>query len=162
MTFQVSSKITWNVQSLILGPVDIWAAGCDWAEMLRGKIIFLYVAEQNQLIAILNILGSHGIGSHRGYEWLNTIHKDSTLSDLFEAHPPLAQMLQFQPANRSTALQLSKHPYFGNPEGAKNHPRCYSMFTDKFGEEEFLNIVATGRLYDALRNFLDAHNDNLL
>ena len=122
--------------------VDIWAAACIFAELLGAQPLFQGTHTSNQLIKIINVVGSPSAdvvkkmgGSADTRDYIlrlrqtkgtleNTIAKfslrDTHSVDLFRS------MLQFNPAKRVTAEEALQHKYFAEFE--EDLPR-FTQFT---------------------------------
>ena len=110
--------------------VDLWAAGCIFAELYTGKPLFAGKDEGDQFIKVIKLLGAPTV------EELETLFrsaklpaamKDSVpklgvkvaLDSIFEADPQpqaalnlLEGLLHFTPSERLTAQECLAHPYF--------------------------------------------------
>ncbi|KAL2905529.1 Mitogen-activated protein kinase 7 [Bienertia sinuspersici] len=105
--------------------VDVWSVGCIFAEMLGRKPLFPGTSSLNQLLLIINILGSptksdvefmvhdvrallylHSMPYSRGVH-LATLYPraDRLALDL------LQKMLVFDPNKRITVIEALQHPY---------------------------------------------------
>jgi len=104
-------------------PVDIWSAGCIFAEMLSKKPIFPGDSEIDQLFKIFRQMGTptedvwHGCTSLPDYKPSFPKWKKQELSKVFEnSHPAaidlLEKMLIYEPAQRVSAREALNHPYF--------------------------------------------------
>jgi len=104
-------------------PVDMWSAGCIFAEMLTKKPIFPGDSEIDQLFKIFRQLGTpteeiwHGCTSLPDYKPSFPKWKKQELGKLFEnSHPTaidlLEKMLIYEPAQRISAREALRHPYF--------------------------------------------------
>jgi serine/threonine protein kinase len=104
-------------------PVDIWSAGCIFAEMLLKKPIFPGDSEIDQLFKIFRQMGTptedvwHGCTSLPDYKPSFPKWKRQELTKVFEnSHPAaidlLEKMLIYEPAQRISAREALNHPYF--------------------------------------------------
>ncbi|EGC31073.1 protein serine/threonine kinase [Dictyostelium purpureum] len=108
-------------------PIDIWSAGCIFAEMASGRPLFPGSGTSDQLFRIFKILGTPTEES-----W-PTITELPEYKPDFPVHPAhnlasivhgldekglnlLSKMLQYDPNQRITAQQALKHPYFDGLE----------------------------------------------
>jgi serine/threonine protein kinase len=104
-------------------PVDMWSAGCIFAEMLSKKPLFPGDSEIDQLFRIFRQMGTpteevwHGCTSLPDYKPSFPKWKKQQLTKMFEnAHPSatdlLEKMLIYEPAQRVSAREALNHPYF--------------------------------------------------
>jgi len=104
-------------------PVDMWSAGCIFAELLTKKPIFPGDSEIDQLFKIFRQLGTptediwHGCTSLPDFKPSFPKWKKQELSKIFEnTHPAaievLEKMLMYEPAQRISSREALKHPYF--------------------------------------------------
>jgi serine/threonine protein kinase len=114
------------------GPaIDIWSAGCIFAELLSPKKKVLFPGNHyiQQLEIILDLVGTPQLeeeyamvkGSPEAKRWLKTLRKRprKSLHSLFPTANPLAldlldKMLQLDPEKRITATQALQHEYFAD------------------------------------------------
>ncbi|PVU96840.1 hypothetical protein BB561_000946 [Smittium simulii] len=103
--------------------IDIWSAGCIFAEMLTGHPLFAGSNNEDQLIKIFRILGTPSEASWQGVSqlpnWNNdfTVFMPQSLRKFVNTSDPLAydlilRMLQYNPDHRISARESLKHPYF--------------------------------------------------
>jgi len=106
-------------------PVDMWSAGCIFAELLTKKALFPGDSEIDQLFKIFRQLGTptediwHGCTSLPDYKPSFPKWKKQELNTnkLFETSHPAAldlleKMLIYEPAQRISAREALNHPYF--------------------------------------------------
>ena len=105
-------------------PVDIWAAGCIFAELYMGKTLFQGTSEADQFIKICNVLGTPN--SSNWPDGVRLINKRGirlpqsgavTLASLIpnaspEALTLIQDMLRYDPMKRPSASQCLKYPFF--------------------------------------------------
>jgi len=110
-------------------PVDIWSAGCIFAELVqKGKALFAGQTEINQLSEIFRIMGKPteetwpGITNVPEFKVLKLPETQGlNLRDFFcpsliddNGLDLLYKMLEYEPSRRITAKAAMKHPYFAD------------------------------------------------
>lgn len=136
----LSSKVQtlwYRAPELILGchqyslPVDLWAAGCIFFEILTGKVLFHSNCEIGQLFEIFKTLGTPS-----EKEWPEVMEMDhfkinfpkfppQNLKNLFQQNQdPLAidlisKMIKLNPRERMSAADCINHPYFAGVDCAQ-------------------------------------------
>jgi len=104
-------------------PVDIWSAGCIFAELLTKKPLFPGDSEIDQLFKIFRQMGTpteemwHGCTSLPDYKPSFPQWKKLEFAKVFENIPALSidlmeKMLTYEPSQRITARGALNHPYF--------------------------------------------------
>jgi len=104
-------------------PVDIWSAGCIFAEMLAKRPLFPGDSEIDELFRIFRTLGTPTEDIWRGCTSLPDFKQNFpkwTKQDLKKMIPgvdPLAidlleRMLVYEPSQRISAKAALQHPYF--------------------------------------------------
>jgi mitogen-activated protein kinase 15 len=105
--------------------VDIWAAGCILAELIRGRALFPGQSEHDQLELIVSFTGQP---SQSDLDSMESNFAQSTLSRLSYVKPKMVlesklpgappeaidlikRLLRFNPAERPTAEECLNHPY---------------------------------------------------
>lgn len=113
-------------------PVDIWSIGCILAEMVNGVPLFTGTSEETQLDTIFRHLGTPDESRFPGVtelpEWKNDFPVYPSPEGLHHLVPKLdaagvdifQQMLVYDPAQRITAQDARRHPFFGDlPDGLR-------------------------------------------
>eukprot|EP01132_Coremiostelium_polycephalum_P003227 gene3227-4040_t len=104
-------------------PIDIWSAGCIFAEMASGRPLFPGSGTSDQLFRIFKILGTPNeeiwpsIVELPEYKPDFPVHPAHPLSSIVHGLDEkglnlLSRMLQYDPNQRITAANALKHPYF--------------------------------------------------
>ncbi|XP_012524644.1 cyclin-dependent kinase-like 4 [Monomorium pharaonis] len=140
--------------------IDVWAAGCIYAEMVTGKPLFPGDSDVDQLYRIMKVLGplsgkqpANSSGKHiillRHAKPDETVGsaRSTTLRDLFSTWTPVAidfltQCLRIDPTVRPKCLVLLQHPFF-----------LQDGFADRFlgelqrlvAKESAMNLLGTKR-----------------
>jgi cyclin-dependent kinase 8/11 len=139
--------------------VDIWAAGCIFAELLSGQILFpakQKVPESDptafnpaQVTQIVDVLGpiSH-LDCAREYKFKNrgmeivphghalSLRAMVRCEDM--AFDLLSKMLVYNPSNRTSAAEALRHPYFNE------RPICVMNIAGQIPGDEWTDLVAIG------------------
>jgi len=112
--------------------VDVWAVGCIFAELLLRRELFPGNNHFEQLSLIFSIVGTplphelDWISSRDARDWVNQLEfqRGHDLRKIFKNGKPecidlIQQMLQINPARRTTVTQALSHPYFAK----LHHPK---------------------------------------
>uniref|UniRef100_A0A8C3LC92 cyclin-dependent kinase n=1 Tax=Chrysolophus pictus TaxID=9089 RepID=A0A8C3LC92_CHRPC len=114
-----------SLQTMYVPPVDVWAIGCVFAELLSGVPLWPGKSDVDQLYLIRRTLGDL-IPRHQQVFSTNQFFSGVTIPDPESmeplemkfpsiSYPALALMkgcLRMDPAERQTCEQLLQHPYF--------------------------------------------------
>jgi serine/threonine protein kinase len=103
--------------------IDVWGAGCIIAEMVTGAALFGGDSEIDQLHRIFKVFGTPSEISWPGFQRMSgfrptfPVFKPQQLQSVLKTSDPLlgdllAQLLQVNPAKRTSALRALSHPYF--------------------------------------------------
>jgi len=150
------------------GPaIDIWSAGCIFAELLspEKKVLFPGNHYIQQLEIILDLCGTPQTeeeynmvkGSPEAKRWLKTLRKRprKNLQALFPTANPLAldlldKMLQLDPEKRISAAQALQHEYFADLYDEEEEEELAESFNfsipniREIKQQMFNEIVCTG------------------
>ena len=107
--------------------VDMWSVGCIFAELARGKVVFRGDSEIGQLFEIFQVLGTPndmnelwpGVSKLPDYRDAFPKWGPKDLQQVLPMMEPLGidllgQMLRYHPAERISAKEAMKHPYFAD------------------------------------------------
>jgi len=106
-------------------PIDIWSAGCIFAEMATGRPLFPGTSAPDQLVRIFKILGTPndkmwpGIVELPEYKTDFPLYPAQKLSSVVtgldeDGYDLLSKMLQYDPLQRISAPKALQHPYFAS------------------------------------------------
>lgn len=129
-------------------PVDIFAAGCIFAELLLGRPLFAGTSEGDQLMKVCSVLGTpskvewpegHKLAAKLGYKFPTMT--STPLSELLPDAPSdaldlIEKMFTYDPNLRITAQQCLEHEFF---EGFEP-PKFTSTTSSLFGAKPIANI----------------------
>ncbi|CAL2033482.1 unnamed protein product [Caenorhabditis brenneri] len=117
--------------------VDIWSAGCIFAEMLLRREIFPGNDTYSQIKLIIDCLGTpekkaiKRINSPQIRDYIVSCGQKTQLSfhSVFpnassEARSMMSLLLQISPWNRSRAEEVLEHPFLAKWHHTKNEPSC--------------------------------------
>jgi len=105
-------------------PVDIWSAGCIFAELLSGKPLFPGKSEPDQIHKIFSLLGQPNERCWPGFAQLPHAAKIAPVNNYYNllanAYPQLSKngldllksLLAYDPKRRPTAAEAWDHPFF--------------------------------------------------
>ena len=116
-------------------PIDMWSAGCIFAEMATGRPLFPGVNAQEQIMTVFKIMGTPDVTDWPGVRELPEYKEDwpryppRRASDVIRSNSPTAvaslgeqgldlldRLLVYNPAKRIPARRALDHPYFaGTP-----------------------------------------------
>ena len=107
--------------------VDMWSVGCIFAELAKGKVVFRGDSEIGQLFEIFQVLGTPndmnelwpGVSKLPDYRDAFPKWHAKDLQQVLPQMDPLgvdllSQMLRYHPAERISAKEAMKHPYFAD------------------------------------------------
>jgi cyclin-dependent kinase len=106
-------------------PIDVWSAGCIFAEMVTGRPLFPGTSASDQLLRIFKILGTPNEKSWSSivelpdYKADFPVYPAQKLTTLIpnldeDGHDLLAKMLQYDPTQRIGSAAAMNHPYFAS------------------------------------------------
>jgi p38 MAP kinase len=157
--------LTWQKYDVA---VDIWSAGCIFAEMLEGKPLFPGKDHVHQFSIITELLGTppedviQTICSENTLRFVQSLPKrekipfgekvrnaDATAIDLLE------RMLVFDPKKRITATQSLGHEYVSPYHDPSDEPEAAEQFDWSFNDAELPVDTWKVMMYSEI---LDFHN----
>ncbi|XP_024884451.1 cyclin-dependent kinase-like 4 [Temnothorax curvispinosus] len=140
--------------------IDVWAAGCIYAEMVTGQPLFPGDSDVDQLYRITKMLGpfhskqsANGSGKHlllrhaKADEVAGLTRSPAALRSLFPTWSPMAidfltQCLRIDPAARPKCLALLQHPFFSQDGFAD---RFLGELQRLVAKESAMNLLGTRR-----------------
>ncbi|XMA16556.1 hypothetical protein WAI453_009347 [Rhynchosporium graminicola] len=138
--------LTWQKYDV---EVDIWSAGCIFAEMLEGKPLFPGKDHVNQFSIITELLGTppddviHTIASENTLRFVQSLPKRERqpLKDKFRMADPLAidlleDMLVFDPRKRVKASEALGHEYLAPYHDPTDEPVAEEKFDWSFNDAD--------------------------
>lgn len=138
--------LTWQKYDVA---VDIWSAGCIFAEMLEGKPLFPGKDHVNQFSIITELLGTppddviETIASENTLRFVQSLPRREKVpfSQKFKNADPVAldlleKMLVFDPQKRITAEQALEHEYLAPYHEPSDEPIAESKFDWSFNDAD--------------------------
>merc|ERR1712032_112601 len=134
--------------------VDLWSAGCVFAETILGQPLFTGKDGINQLVEIIKVLGTPSPQELRA---MNPNYPEYDFTPRIAAHPwekvfrgwttretnEMADiLLRYDPASRYPPIQVLMHRYF---DGLRNEERHPNRFLFEFRADELWWCTAQER-----------------
>lgn len=147
--------------------IDVWSAGCIFAEVLGRRPLFPGTDWLHTLTLIFKVLGSPSYSTihslnicEASRKYLGTVPQQDKIDfrDLFPAAEPLAldlltRMLAFDPSKRISASEALKHPYFDSLHEPCDEP-VYNSKPIEEGNLENMDVVDLRReIFQEILNF---------
>ncbi|KIM98645.1 hypothetical protein OIDMADRAFT_202418 [Oidiodendron maius Zn] len=136
--------LTWQKYDI---EVDVWSAGCIFAEMLDGKPLFPGTDHVNQFSIITELLGTppddviYSIANKSTLKFVQSLpkHKRQALKNKFKGADPLAvdlleQMLVFDPRKRICSSKALTHKYLHSYHEPLDEPVARGKFDWSFSD----------------------------
>ncbi|KAG7753533.1 hypothetical protein KL911_002926 [Ogataea haglerorum] len=155
--------------------VDIWSAGCIFAEMIEGKPLFPGKDHVHQFSIITELLGSpppdviDTICSENTLRFVQSLpHKEPVpLSERFKGVEPeavdlLSKMLVFDPRKRVTAEQALEHPYLSPYHDPSDEPSAEEKFDWSFNDADLPLDTWRIMMYSEILDFHEIESSQAL
>ncbi|KAH3901951.1 mitogen-activated protein kinase HOG1 SCDLUD_001737 [Saccharomycodes ludwigii] len=166
--------LTWQKYDI---EVDIWSAGCIFAEMIEGKPLFPGKDHVHQFSIITELLGSpptdviNTICSENTLKFVTSLpHRDPIpFTERFknmenEAVDLLAKMLVFDPKRRITATKALSHPYLSPYHDPTDEPVAEHKFDWHFNDADLPVDTWRVMMYSEILDFhqMATGNSNII
>lgn len=139
--------------------VDIWSAGCSFAEVLSGKILFPGQHYIEQINLILNLRGSPNeetkkqISNEYALKYVESLpfKEKVPLAEVFPGQPAdaldlLDKMLDLNPFTRIDVEAALGHPFLESLHDEEDEPKFKGSMDFSFEEDQSLDLQKVQRL----------------
>ncbi len=163
--------LTWQKYDV---EVDIWSAGCIFAEMLEGKPLFPGKDHVHQFSIITELLGSppddviDTIGSENTLRFVKSLpHREPVpfASKFKNADPEaidlLEKMLMFDPRKRIVAADALAHPYLAPYHDPTDEPVAAEKFDWSFNDVDLPVDTWKVMMYTEILDFHNIDSNNI-
>ncbi|TGO30011.1 hypothetical protein BPAE_0008g00030 [Botrytis paeoniae] len=161
--------LTWQKYDV---EVDVWSAGCIFAEMLEGKPLFPGKDHVNQFSIITELLGTppddviHTIASENTLRFVQSLPKRERqpLASKFTQADPLAidlleKMLVFDPRARIKAAEGLAHEYLSPYHDPTDEPAAEERFDWSFNDADLPVDTWKIMMYSEILDYHNVIND---
>lgn len=163
--------LTWQKYNV---EVDIWSAGCIFAEMIEGKPLFPGKDHVHQFSIITDLLGSppedviNTICSENTLKFVTSLpHREPvSFSERFKNVEPeavdlLEKMLVFDPKKRITAADALAHPYLSPYHDPTDEPVAEAKFDWNFNDADLPVDTWRVMMYSEILDFHQIGNNQI-
>lgn len=139
--------------------VDVWSAGCSFAEIMSGKILFPGQHYIEQINLILNMRGTpddktrEQITNEYALKYIESLPAKGKvpIAELFptfpkEAHDLLDRMLDLNPSTRIKVDEALKHPFLESMHDPDDEPEFEGSIDFTFEDDQSLTLEKVKRL----------------
>jgi len=139
--------------------VDMWSAGCSFAEIMNGKILFPGQHYIEQINLIINLRGTPDaatkkqISNEYALKYIDSLptKEKVPLIEIFpsypkEAHDLLDRMLDLNGTTRITVMEALQHPFLESMHDPEDEPEFVGAIDFSFEDDSTLNLEKVKRL----------------
>lgn len=139
--------------------VDMWSAGCSFAEIMNGKILFPgqhYIEQINLIITLRGTPDANTkkqISNEYALKYIESlpVKEKVPLSEVFptfpkEAHDLLDRMLDLNPGSRIKVEEALQHPFLESMHDPEDEPLFEGKIDFSFEDDQSLTLEKVKRL----------------